>query len=198
MNSVADHQSRVMMDNGDWKLDTHTFQLLNRAMGPLKWDLFATLWNRQTRLFYSWKPQPEAQGSDALIQDWDQEGNYAFPPWILIPRVISKIKREKIQVCLVTPMFTSKTWFCSLMQLSIQRPILLDMLNNTLTDAQNNTHPLLLQKKLQLVGWKLSGKKQKLFRERCQQQSGFTTMPCILSILCSRRKIILSALPKKC
>jgi hypothetical protein len=69
LNIEADRESRVFVDNNDWKLAPHVFDNLNRAWGPLEVDLFATRLSKQLPRFVSWRPDPEAELFNAWAQD---------------------------------------------------------------------------------------------------------------------------------
>ena len=146
-----------MEDPWDFQIHPRIFKHLTLIWGPFLCDLFASLWNTQISQFYSWKHQPLAKGIDALAHPWNKKGNYAFPPWNQIHKIIKKIKREECQLCLITPYYQTQPWFSSLVNLCIDSPIKIIMAPDSLTDAQGLPHPLITQNKLSLIGWRLSG-----------------------------------------
>ena len=89
-------------------------------------DLFATRNTRQTRRFFSWNHDPVAEGTDAFAQPWPKKGAYAHPPWKLIPQVLRKIKIERCQVVLVTPMWRSQPWWPELIRMIDANPIIVE------------------------------------------------------------------------
>ena len=63
LNVIADFESRHMSNSSDWQLDTEIFSHLQQIHGPLS-DLFASFWNAQLEVFYSWKADPQATAID--------------------------------------------------------------------------------------------------------------------------------------
>ena len=70
MNQTADRESRSMKDKSDWSLDHSTFQRINRRYGPLEVDLFVSRLTNLCRRYFSWRPDPFAEATDAFLQDW--------------------------------------------------------------------------------------------------------------------------------
>ena len=64
-NGIADALSRHHKDSSNWKLERAVFQQLNRRWGPFRMDLFADRLNTQLPTFRSWRPDPQAHGTDA-------------------------------------------------------------------------------------------------------------------------------------
>jgi hypothetical protein len=60
-------------------------------MGTPNIDLFATCANSQLPVFCSPYPDPLAWTCDALSVSWEGMFAYAFPPPILIPKVLMKV-----------------------------------------------------------------------------------------------------------
>ena len=94
-NQVADAESRVTADRLDWKLSVVIFQKINAIWGPLEVDLFATRLFTQLVRFFSWRPDPLAEATNAFQQDWVPLKAYANPPWCLIGKVLNGPSLEK-------------------------------------------------------------------------------------------------------
>ena len=58
---------------------------------------------------------------------------------------------------MVTPAWPSQPWYSSLLEMSIRDPILLPMSPEVLMSPMKETHPLIMNNSLQLVGWVVSG-----------------------------------------
>ena len=86
-------------------------------MGPLEIDLFASRLTRQLPRFYSWRPDPEAEATDAFLQDWAKVRGFANPPWCLIHRCLTKVKTEVARMVLVVPLWKTQSWFPVLLEL---------------------------------------------------------------------------------
>ena len=82
-------------------------------------DLFATRFSRQLPSYFSWRPHPEAEATDAVYQNLRA---YARPPWCLIGRVLAKALCQKVTLVLVTPCWP---WFPQLMEMLIDFPLVL-------------------------------------------------------------------------
>lgn len=74
-------------------------------------DLLAAAWNYNLWKFFSWWPQPEVLGVDALTLSWKGLDAYAFHSFGLIPRSLINIRREQASLVLVTPYWPSVAWF---------------------------------------------------------------------------------------
>ena len=69
-NIVADTESRTVRDRTDWKLSPEIFSQINQIFGPLEVDLFASRLTHQLPRYFSWRPDPLAEATDAFRQDW--------------------------------------------------------------------------------------------------------------------------------
>ena len=72
--------------------------------GATRIDLFASRLTKQIPQFYSWRPDPEAQGTDAFNQDWLKMRGFANPLWCLIGRCLSQVKRLVARIVIITPL----------------------------------------------------------------------------------------------
>ncbi|KAJ1209408.1 hypothetical protein NDU88_004786, partial [Pleurodeles waltl] len=131
--------------------------IIQNKWGPLQIYLFASRLNSQLPQFYSWRPDPLALASDAFLQEWSLSLNYAFPPFIMISRVLAHIRHQQASLILITPFWQSQTWFPALLELSIDFPILIPSFPDLLLDPLGRSHPLILDNLLTLSAWKISG-----------------------------------------
>ena len=118
LNCIADWESRHMKDRSDWKLDRQTFVRINRRYGPLEVDLFASRLTKQCPRYFSWRPDPFAEATDALLQDWSGLRGYANPPWNLIARVLRKVKSQEADVVLIAPVWKAQPWYAMCIQIT--------------------------------------------------------------------------------
>ena len=114
----ADAESRMTVDRLDWKLSLEVFQRINAIWGPLEIDLFASRLSSQLDRFFSWRPDPRVEATDAFQQDWGPLKAYANPPWCLVGRVLRQVKAQQARVILVAPVWRGQPWY----------PVLLEML----------------------------------------------------------------------
>ena len=154
LNVLADALSRPRPLLTEWSLNSHLFKRLHCLVPALSVDLFATSLNKQLPLYVSPFPDQNAVAVDALSVPWDFQGvPFAFPPTILVPLVLSKIRREQVPlVLMVAPCWPQKPWFADLLEMAVANPLYLppmqDLLSQGLfvhpTPAAWNLHAWLL------------------------------------------------------
>ena len=152
-NSTADSLSRVNWDH-EWELSDQIFQTIQRSMGPLSIDLFASKKNRKLPNYYSRFPETEALGTDALKARTWPENAYANPPPILIHRILDKIRQTNTSLILVTPHWPSQAWWAECLQLKEQRIKI--KTNSRTARLKGKSFKLPYQ---HLAVWKLSGRR---------------------------------------
>jgi hypothetical protein len=166
-NILADRASRLLLDRHDWMLNPRIFHLINQLWGPFHIDLFADRTNTQLPRFYSWAPDPFAEATDAFLQSWKRMNLWANPPWILVPRILSKLIRDQATMTILVPLWESAPWFPTLMNLLVAPPVLIS--------SKNLIHPLdpHQQSPLRNPHWSLfvcrisgNGMKQKAFQRK--------------------------------
>ncbi len=83
LNTIADEESRVMIDCSDCMLNPRIFSKIVQRWGPLEVDLFASRLTTQLNRFFSWRPDPAAEAWNAFSQDWSklQGMGHANPPY---------------------------------------------------------------------------------------------------------------------
>ena len=138
-NVQADFTSRYLTDRTEWILNPWIFNILNSHWGLFTVDLFATCLSTQLPQFFSWRPDPEALATDALIQDWQHLRGFVHPPWCLIGRVLQKVRLEG--VTLVAPVWPSQPWYLSLLSLLVDFPVLLPQEPMTISPSPNCQNP---------------------------------------------------------
>ena len=171
LNTMADQESRLKGDSSEWMLDPVMFRQIMEALGPCQVDLFASRLLAQLPTYMSWRPDP---GSIALSQSWKEiKGQtFAFPPFSLIGRCLSKVKREKVsELILVAPVWPTQPRFAVLLLMLYQRALILPKYPSLLRNPLNEPHPLIHQ--LNLGMWPVSGipSRVKEFQEQRQVSS---------------------------
>ena len=89
-NVLADllsHRNQVI--GTEWSLHPQVATALLRAWGSPSLDLFMTCLNMMLPLYCSLVPDPQAVFDDALHHPWDNLDEYAFPPFLLVGRVVA-------------------------------------------------------------------------------------------------------------
>ena len=119
--------------------------------------MFASRLNHQIQPYVSWKPDPKAISNDAFTLDWSNYKIYAFPPFCLIGKVLTKIEYEESTAILVAPLWHTQAWFSKMLELLVNKPIILPKGANLLSlPSSGRLHPL--RDRLQLMARHLSGK----------------------------------------
>ena len=155
-NIVADRESRLTRDRCDWMLNPLVFQRIQQQMGPLQTDLFASRLTKQLPSFFSWRPDPEATAIDAFNQNWAQTRGFANPPWCLIARCLSQIKRQMARVVIITPLWASQPWYPIILGMLEDYPRILPAVED-LVILPTGQDFIMNQGVLELVAWPVSG-----------------------------------------
>ncbi|KYN21781.1 hypothetical protein ALC57_05840, partial [Trachymyrmex cornetzi] len=85
------------------KLSASAFDVIRQRFGQFEIDLFASILNAKCERYLSWFPDPGAWAVDAFTITWNSVFFYAFPPFILITRVLRKIVDESAEGVVVVP-----------------------------------------------------------------------------------------------
>ena len=124
-------------------------------MGPNIPGSFADRTNHQVNQYVSWRPDPSAVATDAFSVKWGNHAAYAFPPFCLIGRCLSKIAKDKCGLIMITPLWQTANWWPLTLQMSTMDPILLLKTQKMITGPQGESHPLVETNMLSLVVWKV-------------------------------------------
>ena len=136
-NILADRLSRLSKPiSTEWCLDQAVCNLVLSVTGYPNIDLFATRLNNRLPVYVSPIPDDRALAIDALSMNWDRIHAYAFPPFALIPAIISKIRQHQCKIVLVAPFWPEATWFPELLRLLVAPPIRLPVKQHLLTQLQ--------------------------------------------------------------
>ena len=162
LNQLADQESREMKDRSDWKLDRETFLKIIKRYGPREVDLFASRLIHQCPRYFSWRPDPFAEATDAFLQDWTRLKGFDNPPWNLIARVLKKVKTQEVHILLITPVWKTQLWYSLLLSMLIDWPCLLPHQTTSSTELTP-----------QLAVWSISGEPSavRVFQRKLQSLS---------------------------
>ena len=122
-NVRANTESRQMKDHSDWMLNPSIFHSIVGTFPYLEVNLFATRLTSQLPRFFSWRPDPLAEATDAFLQDWSRIQGYANPPWNLVGRVLAKVQNQAADLILVAPIWPSQPWYPNLLGLLSATPL---------------------------------------------------------------------------
>ena len=124
-NLTADRESRTLQSSAEWMLNTAVFNKITQVFGQCSVDLFASRLNNQLKRYVSWRPDPFAIMVDAFQMTWKSEQGYAFPPFALLGKCLQKIHQEGCTVTLVAPTWSTQPWYPTLLELTIEPPLIL-------------------------------------------------------------------------
>ena len=133
LNSTADELSRKTFTLADARLHPSLFEAINRLLGPLEIDLFASEATAQLPTYCSWAIQKAAWRIDAMSFKWnDLNGLWVNPPFSLIARCLQKVSAESVpRVAIVAPVWTAQPWWPLLIQSMVAWPMILPRGPNT-------------------------------------------------------------------
>jgi hypothetical protein len=133
------------------------FADIARRWGSFDIDLFASRLNYKVPCYVSWRPDPDVILIDAFYMDWGPYLFYVFPPFSMIATCLQKITQDKATGVLIVPIWTTQPWFTGILNLLMDKPLILSQSNSLLTQPHNgDLHPLRHQ--LRLTACKVSGK----------------------------------------
>lgn len=140
-NCIADAESRVLDPNTEWSLSEKVFRQVVDCFGPFDIDLFASAINKKCQAYFSWFPDPGSIAIDVFTISWKELNFYAFPPFIMLPRVLRKIVDEGAVGTLVVPWWPSQAWFPLFQRLLVSEPIIFSPSSSLLSSPFRNQHP---------------------------------------------------------
>ena len=131
-NKTADKESRKLRHSLEWALHQWVFDKIVQKFCLPDVDLLASRANFKIKPYISYYPDPEASSVNAFASKWSGRKFYAFPPFSIIARIISKIDKEQANGILIVPIFTTQAWFSRLLRLLLEKPLLLPDTNRAL------------------------------------------------------------------
>lgn len=142
-NILADQASREFRDAAEWAIPMHVFDKITDLFGVPEVDLFASRLNKKLDRYASWKPDPESTYIDAMSISWTDKFVYIFPPFSMIWPVITKLEEDRVQrAIIVTPKWSTQSWYPRLLSKSIMRPFEIKSQVLTLPGTRQRLHPM--------------------------------------------------------
>lgn len=123
-NTIADRASRQWIDHHrhlEWPIDaTHLARVLEQLETPLPdIDAFATSANAKCRRFFSLRPDPLAEATDAMVQPWTGRSLLINSPFHLMQQVVDKLLDEPpSHAVVIAPHWPNQRWFHQLNQVA--------------------------------------------------------------------------------
>ncbi len=157
-NVLADYLSRQSAPVlTEWSLHPSVCSAVLSRWGDPFVDLFATSLNHRLALFVSPVPDLRAWAVDAMSLSWALLDGYAFPPFVMLPRVLRKIRQDRARITLVAPCWPTRSWFVTLLELLTELPIVLPARQDLLSQHAGQTKHRNVRM-LNLHAWRLSGR----------------------------------------
>jgi len=174
-NVLADVLSRKgKIVQTEWTIHQGTLDSVFSGWGKPMIDLFATRLNFRLPLYVSPVEDPQAWSVDALALDWTGLAAYAFPPPVLLPRVLRKVRSESCSLILLAPNWPAQPWFPLLLSMLVEVPVKLPLRRDLLSQPQSR----LVHEKpevYRLHVWKLSN----VHSKRKEFGTGFRPALCV-------------------
>ena len=154
-NVLADFLSRQTVDQREWGLHQHVANHLFYRWNRPNIDLFASVHNKKLGTFCTLYPSPVAYCQDAFSISWSNfSSGYAFPPIVLMPRVLRKVRQDRASLILIAPFWPRRAWYTWILQMLVDYPLELPDRADLLAQFRV-LHPS--PQCLKLVAWRISG-----------------------------------------
>jgi len=127
-NVESDGLSRVEMSHREWKLHPSLFRkICDNFNLRVKVDLFASRSNHRVPRFFSLEHDCTSLGTNCLHFLWGQLGVlYAYPPPILVARVLQKLRIDRVQNTIVMlPAWLAQNWWPTMVEMLTSPPLIL-------------------------------------------------------------------------
>jgi hypothetical protein len=143
------------VDQREWSLEPEVLQAVFVRLGEPQIDLFASRSNAKLRLFCALHANQGEMVVDGLSFSWRNVFGYAFPPPVLIPRVLDKLIRDQATLVLIAPAWPDRPWYSTLLHCLVEVPLRLPARQDLLSQlGQYHPDPEFFK----LTAWKLSGR----------------------------------------
>ena len=169
---IGSEQSRgSKIKNTEWTLKKSVVQTIFQMWEIPHVDLFATRLNHQIQTFVSPFPDELALTVDALSISWKGVIGYAYPPIVLIPKVLQKIQEGGCKIILIAPFWTRQPWFPILTQLLVDYPVRLPEISDLISQPRSRLYHQNVSM-LKLTAWRLSADSwlRKAFLDQCRKE----------------------------
>ena len=185
LNVEADALSRIEADWSQAMLAPTLFRMIDAVWGPHQLDCFASATNAQLEHYVSLRIDTDCLYPDFLGHPWPERFNcWAFPPYILLPRLLSKIQEEGAECTVLMPVWPEMPWWPLAFYLLAASPLLLpqspDFLHTQLPQGKGTGCP-----KWRSIACRLSGTpaRRVAFRKMVQAACSLPTKEESLALL---------------
>ena len=155
-NALADLLSRMnRVVHTEWTLLQSVVDALSITWDTPNVDLLATRLNNRFAVFVSPMADPLEVEVDAMSITWKGMYAYAFPPFVMLGRIIEKLHRDHpCEMILIAPEWPNQSWYARLIELLVDFPLVLPLRKDLLTQPFNHLRHQSLQA-VRLHAWRL-------------------------------------------
>jgi ribonuclease HI len=142
LNVIADHLSRAgQILPTEWSLHPEAAELIFQKWGRPMIDLFATKTNKKCLMYVSPVPDKEAMAIDALSMSFQGLVAYAYPPTQILAKTLQKFQQTtECSLIVVAPWWPKQSWFPTLCQLAVGKPLKLPHWEKLLKQPGSNIY----------------------------------------------------------
>ena len=110
----------------EWGLHQQVVNVLFQIWDQPSIELFVLVHNHKLPVFCSLYPSPAAVTQDAFSMDWGSFYlGYAFPPIVILRRVLQKVRLDYTQMILIAPQWQMRAWYLLILHMPLEIPLLL-------------------------------------------------------------------------
>ena len=114
---MADQESKALRNRCNWMLNPHAFNKIHSLMGPMQERFLCAMSNKTISKAFSWRLDPEVEGTNSFNQNLAMARCYTNPPWCLIAWCLSQVRRQMARMVIITPLWNSWPWFPTILGL---------------------------------------------------------------------------------
>ena len=124
-------------------------------LGDPQINLFASHINVKLPLFCALRAGQGEMVVDVLSFSWRNVFGYAFPPTVLVAKVLDKLIKDQATLVLIAPAWPDRPWYSTLLHSLVEVPLRLPQRQDLLSQAgQYHQDPGFFK----LTAWKVSGR----------------------------------------
>jgi len=157
LNVLADGLSRNEVDPKEWTLASKVTDEIFSQWGTPQVDLFANRLNFRLPSYVSPCPDRDAWNIDALSMLWTGLVAYAYPPGILLTKILEKMAVEPCELILIAPLWPARNWYPQLLSYLMEPPVQLPLWKTLLQQPRSGVYADRdCLERYNLHAWKLS------------------------------------------
>ena len=121
LNVISDFLSRLtQIQSTEWLLNPQAFKRICQKWFIPQVNMFATRLSHKLPLYASPVPDQQTSNIDTLNISWSGLVTYAYPPTVVLLKLVQKVCQFKCLLILVAPGWPDMHWFRDVVQLSVE------------------------------------------------------------------------------